>query len=69
MIALSIVNVYKGLDILDPEKKWKNAYTGILIGLGVVAVLLEAFTWFIVLKRKKEDQRTHAGANGYGQSV
>ncbi|KAL7592065.1 hypothetical protein Lser_V15G34864 [Lactuca serriola] len=69
VIALSIVNVYKGLDILDPEKKWKNAYTGILIGLGVVAVLLEAFTWFIVLKRKKEDQRTHAGANGYGQSV
>ncbi|KAL4555392.1 hypothetical protein LXL04_038010 [Taraxacum kok-saghyz] len=69
VITLSIINVYKGLDILDPEKKWKHAYTGILIGLGVVAVLLEALTWFIVLKRKKEDKRTHAGANGYGQPV
>lgn len=69
VITLSIINVYKGLDILDPEKKWKHAYTGILIGLGVVAVLLEALTWFIVLKRKKEDKRTHAGANGYGQSA
>ncbi|XP_071726020.1 cytochrome b561 and DOMON domain-containing protein At5g35735-like [Rutidosis leptorrhynchoides] len=66
VIILSIINVYKGLDILDPEKKWKNAYTGILIALGVITVFSEAFTWFIVLKRKKEDKRTHAGTNGYG---
>lgn len=72
VIVLSIINVYKGLDILDPEKKWKNAYTGILIALGVIGVILEAFTWFVVLKRKNEDKRTHAGtngANGYGQSA
>ncbi|PWA47848.1 cytochrome b561 and DOMON domain-containing protein [Artemisia annua] len=67
VIILSIINVYEGLDILDPEKKWKHAYTGILITLGVITVLLEALTWFIVLKRKKEDKRTHAGTNGsYG---
>ncbi|KAM0063065.1 putative cytochrome b561 and DOMON domain-containing protein [Helianthus debilis subsp. tardiflorus] len=66
IIILSIINVYEGLDILDPEKKWKNAYTGILIALGVITVILEALTWFIVLKRKKEDKRTHAGAtNGH----
>ncbi|GKB07867.1 cytochrome b561 and DOMON domain-containing protein-like protein [Tanacetum coccineum] len=61
VIILSIINVYEGLDILDPEKKWKHTYTGILIALGVITVLLEALTWFIVLKRKKEDKRTHAG--------
>lgn len=67
VIILSIINVYKGLDILDPEKKWKNTYTGIIISLGVIAAVFEALTWFIVLKRKKEDKRTHAGANGsYG---
>ncbi|GKA42851.1 cytochrome b561 and DOMON domain-containing protein-like protein, partial [Tanacetum coccineum] len=67
VIILSIINVYEGLDILDPEKKWKHTYTGILIALGVITVLLEALTWFIVLKRKKEDKRTHAGTNGsYG---
>ncbi|KAK1439796.1 hypothetical protein QVD17_05617 [Tagetes erecta] len=64
IIILSIINVYEGLDILDPEKKWKNAYTGILISLGVITVIAEALTWFIVLKRKKEDKRTHAGTNG-----
>uniref|UniRef100_A0A0C9S502 Cytochrome b561 and DOMON domain-containing protein n=1 Tax=Wollemia nobilis TaxID=56998 RepID=A0A0C9S502_9CONI len=75
IIILSIINVYEGLDILDPEKKWKNAYSGILISLGAITVLLEAFTWFIVLKRKKEDKRTHVGtngsyeANGNGQSA
>lgn len=75
VIILSIINVYEGLDILDPEKKWKNAYTGILIALGVMTVFWEALTWFIVLKRKKEDKRTHAGtngsygANGFGQQL
>ncbi|KAI3675158.1 hypothetical protein L1987_84743 [Smallanthus sonchifolius] len=67
IIVLSVINVYEGLDILDPEKKWKNAYTGILIILGIITVIMEALTWVIVLKRKKEEKRTHAGTNGsYG---
>ncbi|KAI3786386.1 hypothetical protein L1987_40025 [Smallanthus sonchifolius] len=33
VIILSIINVCKGLDIMDPEMKWKNAYTGIVISL------------------------------------
>ncbi|KAK1431103.1 hypothetical protein QVD17_14338 [Tagetes erecta] len=72
VISLGITNVFKGLDILDPEKKWKHAYIGVLISLAAIAVLLEAFTWFIVLKRKNEDkQEGHAGngayaSNGYG---
>lgn len=74
-IILSIVNIFEGFDILDPEKKWKNAYIGIIIALGIVAALLEAFTWFIVLKRKRQtdsDKNTAAtsrvsnGENGYG---
>ncbi|PIN17526.1 putative membrane protein [Handroanthus impetiginosus] len=69
VIILSIINIFKGFDILDPEKKWKRAYIGILICLGVNAVLLEAYTWYIVLKRKRQasvsDKHPH-GANGYG---
>lgn len=77
VIALSIVNIFEGFDILDPAKKWKRAYIGVLIFLGAVAAILEAFTWFVVLKRKKEegsDKYPHVGngvngangANGYG---
>ncbi|KAL8205323.1 hypothetical protein R6Q57_008874 [Mikania cordata] len=65
IIILSIINVYEGLDILDPDKKWTNAYTGILVILGIITVILEALTWFIVLKRKKEDNRTYGGSNGH----
>lgn len=64
VISLGITNVFKGFDILDPEKKWKNAYIGVLISLAVIAVILEAFTWFVVLKRKKEDK--HQGVVGNG---
>ncbi|KAK9074087.1 hypothetical protein SSX86_006684 [Deinandra increscens subsp. villosa] len=72
VISLSITNVFKGLDILDPEKKWKHAYTGVIISLAVIAAILEAFTWFIVLKRKKVEKEQGPvgdgayGANGYG---
>ncbi|XP_076924754.1 cytochrome b561 and DOMON domain-containing protein At5g35735-like [Bidens hawaiensis] len=68
VILLSIINVFKGFDILDPEKKWKKAYIGILIFLAVNTVMLEAYTWFIVLKRKQEEKSEYAG-NGYNQSA
>ncbi|XP_059452796.1 cytochrome b561 and DOMON domain-containing protein At5g47530-like [Corylus avellana] len=66
VIILSIINIFKGLDILDPEKKWKRIYSGILIFLGVVAALLEAFTWFIVIKRK---QKSSVNYPEYGNGV
>ncbi|KAI3786387.1 hypothetical protein L1987_40026 [Smallanthus sonchifolius] len=68
VITLSIISVYKGLDIMDPEMKWKNAYTGIIISLGIIIVGLEALTWFLVLKRKKEGERTDAGTSGSDQA-
>jgi hypothetical protein len=35
LIILSIINVYKGLDILDPGKNWDVAYLVILIVFGL----------------------------------
>ena len=68
MIILSIVNIFKGFDILDPKKKWKDTYIGILVALAVIAVILEVFTWIVVLKRKNNSEKhSHDanGANGY----
>ncbi|KAK9133022.1 hypothetical protein Scep_012550 [Stephania cephalantha] len=65
VIILSVVNIFKGFDILQPEEgKWKRAYIGVIAALAVVAVLLEAFTWMVVLKRKKEEAKSHHGVNG-----
>jgi hypothetical protein len=65
VITLSIVNIFEGFDILQPDNKWKRAYTGIIITLGIIAAILEAFTWFIVIKRKKADSAKYAnGVNG-----
>ncbi|KAL8045527.1 hypothetical protein ABFX02_08G120000 [Erythranthe guttata] len=72
VIILSIINIFEGLDILDPEKKWKNAYIGVLIFLGATALVLEAFTWFVVLKRKgnsASDKYPHSVANGTNGGV
>ncbi|KAL3633229.1 hypothetical protein CASFOL_022756 [Castilleja foliolosa] len=58
IIILGIINVFKGLDILQPGNKWKNAYIVVVAILGGIAVLLEAITWIVVLRRKKTDQST-----------
>ncbi|KAA8526577.1 hypothetical protein F0562_008220 [Nyssa sinensis] len=77
VIILSIVNIFKGFDILNPEDKWKKAYIGILIFLGFNAAMLEAFTWYIVIKRRRSGSDKYPevangganGVNGYGDRV
>lgn len=74
-IIIGIVNIFKGFDALensvgDRYKNWKNAYIGVIAGLGGIAVFLEVYTWIIVLKRKKSEGTPNGisdnnnGANG-----
>ncbi|KAL8106558.1 cytochrome b561 and DOMON domain-containing protein At3g25290-like [Apium graveolens] len=68
IVILSIINVFKGLDILDPEEKWKRAYIGVIVALGVIAVILEAITWIMVSKRKSGSTKPYNGEhNGDGR--
>ncbi|XP_010450413.1 PREDICTED: cytochrome b561 and DOMON domain-containing protein At5g35735 [Camelina sativa] len=70
-IVLSIVNIFKGFDILDPADKWRWAYIGILIFLGACVLILEPLTWFIVLRRKNRGGNTVAvpTSNKYSNGV
>ncbi|KAL4562543.1 hypothetical protein LXL04_034750 [Taraxacum kok-saghyz] len=66
IIILGIINIFKGFDILNPEKKWKRGYTGMIVGVAIVALVMEAYTWFVVLRRKKaaETQKMSNSSNG-----
>ena len=64
VIILSIVNVYKGLDILKPDGVWKRAYTGVSIAIAAVSISMEAYTWYVVLKRKSSERKAVHGMNG-----
>ncbi|KAL1560016.1 cytochrome b561 and DOMON domain-containing protein-like protein [Salvia divinorum] len=73
VIVLSIINIFKGFNILHPDQKWRTAYIGVLIGLAALAAILEIYTWYVVLKRKKSshpDKMSNGnhGCNGYGAS-
>ncbi|KAL8261973.1 hypothetical protein R6Q59_026022 [Mikania micrantha] len=66
VIALGILNVFKGLEILSPSNKWKLSYIIIISSLGAIAFVLEVFTWIIFFKRKslkttKSDDNGDAG--------
>ncbi|RDY02670.1 Cytochrome b561 and DOMON domain-containing protein, partial [Mucuna pruriens] len=68
-IIISVINIFKGFDALensvgDRYNDWKHAYIGIIAALGGIAVLLEAYTWIIVLKRRNTENKTAHGING-----
>ncbi|CAM8951752.1 unnamed protein product [Rhodiola kirilowii] len=54
VIILSIINIYKGFECLGQDG-WKRVYTGVIIALGALAVILELFIWVVVLRRKKSE--------------
>ncbi|WCJ28153.1 Cytochrome b561 and DOMON domain-containing protein At4g17280 [Euphorbia peplus] len=64
-ILLSIINIFKGFGILNPEMKWKDAYIIVLVVLIVCGVALEGFTWYLVRRRKSEEKMTQ----GYGSTA
>ncbi|KAG9157739.1 hypothetical protein Leryth_017836 [Lithospermum erythrorhizon] len=66
ILVLGIINIFKGLDILSPEKKWKTAFIGVLIALGAIAALLEVFTWIVVIRRKSS--KSTKPYDGYGNN-
>ncbi|WCJ37224.1 Cytochrome b561 and DOMON domain-containing protein At3g25290 [Euphorbia peplus] len=67
IVGLGIANVFKGLDILHPDEKWKSAYIIAISILGGVAVLLEIITWIVVLKKSKKATKPYDGYNGQGR--
>ncbi|KHG21176.1 Putative ferric-chelate reductase 1 [Gossypium arboreum] len=68
VLVLGILNVFKGFDILNPDRKWKLAYMIIIIALGAISLLLEAITWVVILKRKsgKSNKPYDGYNNGQG---
>lgn len=74
VIVLSIINIFKGLDILNPEEKWKIAYIGTLICTALVIATLEVYTWRVAAKTKTSSRSEKVaygvnetnGYNGYG---
>ncbi|XP_050364055.1 cytochrome b561 and DOMON domain-containing protein At3g25290-like [Argentina anserina] len=61
ILILGIVNVFKGLDILNPDKHWKSTYIIVISVLAGIGVLLEAVTWVVVLKRRSGKSATYDG--------
>lgn len=45
VILLGVYNVFRGLSILNPGHRWRDAYIVVLCCLAVVAILLELRRW------------------------
>lgn len=68
ILTLGIVNVFKGLDILQPGDKWRSAYVIPLVVLGGVSVFSEIVTWMVVVKRRsRKSSKLHNGYDNHGE--
>ncbi|MED6157109.1 hypothetical protein PIB30_020265 [Stylosanthes scabra] len=66
-IILSIVNIFKGFDVLEKfgdYNNWKHAYIGIIGALGAIAVFLEVLSWIIYFNTKGSENKMPPHANG-----
>ncbi|KAH7427783.1 hypothetical protein KP509_10G059700 [Ceratopteris richardii] len=57
LVLLGIVNTFIGLDILGAPTWAKHAIICSLSALGALCILLEAISWYVVYKKKKEQCR------------
>ncbi|KAI5070241.1 hypothetical protein GOP47_0014584 [Adiantum capillus-veneris] len=78
ILILGILNIFYGFDILSPPGKWRRAYVGVLIALGVLTVCFEIASWAFTIhnNRKAKDKLpgghvggVHSVENGYRQDV
>ncbi|XP_062192960.1 cytochrome b561 and DOMON domain-containing protein At4g12980-like [Phragmites australis] len=65
IIILGIINIFKGMSILNVEQKWKTGYIIAICILGAIALILEAVTWGVVLKRRSENKSYNGTSNGH----
>ncbi|KAL6846824.1 hypothetical protein ACP4OV_024272 [Aristida adscensionis] len=66
VIVLGVVNIFKGMGILGVEQRWRTAYVAVVCLLVIVAVTLEVITWSLVVKRRKEENKTfNSASNGH----
>ncbi|KAJ4785879.1 Cytochrome b561 and DOMON domain-containing protein [Rhynchospora pubera] len=63
VIVLGAINIFRGLTILQTGDKWRTAYIAVICVLVGIAIVLEALTWLIVLKRRRSVQKTYS--NGH----
>ncbi|KAF7825869.1 cytochrome b561 and DOMON domain-containing protein [Senna tora] len=68
IVILGIINIFRGFDILSPATKWKTAYIIVIAALGGIALVLEAITWIVVLRRKSNKSTKPFDGYNNGQS-
>lgn len=63
IVAMSIVNIFKGFDLLLPAEGWKRAYIAVILALAAIALMLEIFTWIVWLRQKFRARHSSAAGS------
>lgn len=56
-IILIIINIFEGLDLLQPEDKWTTAYVIVLCVLGGISLIMEIVIWTLWVKQRTKNNK------------
>ena len=69
ILALGILNIFYGFDILAPPRVWRRAYVGVLAAIAGLALLFEVLTWFAAFVQRRRCAKKLVGANIGGSLI
>ncbi|KAJ0988943.1 hypothetical protein J5N97_007299 [Dioscorea zingiberensis] len=66
VIVMGVINVFEGISILNPDKKWVHVYITVISVLALFALFLEISSWIVAGRRVSENPaklyHSHASA-------
>ncbi|KAG0560887.1 hypothetical protein KC19_9G022100 [Ceratodon purpureus] len=68
-LVLIIINIFEGLDLLQPGNKWTLIYVIILCALGAISLIMEIITWSKWIRERNSNKQAMHGSQYKGSSA
>lgn len=67
-IIIIIVNIFEGIHVLQPDRKWKKAYIIVIAILAAISLVMEIITWILWFRRRQVSPKRLDHPNGVNRA-
>lgn len=67
-IIIIIANIFDGIDLLQPDKKWKKIYIIVIAILAAISLVMEIITWILWFRRRQVSPKRLDHPNGVNRA-
>jgi hypothetical protein len=67
-IIIIIVNIFEGIHLLQPDRKWKKIYIIVIAILAAISLVMEIITWIVWFRRRQVSPKRLDHPNGVNRA-